>query len=519
LKITLSQILDVYLALSHNDNVTDVEPLYCSLSSRRSLSSQYAYLQSAARERKTFVQISKEFVSHSDDLSAEIGSDKQEQYHNTDASDISQPKDSNNDGLIEFGDTNETTGSGDEETSTKSEERDLVSKSTVVGNVVAAESEVQEFEEGEVQVQEEEYRPRDMNSLTVGKPTEDDGFSESTVKEDQSGVEGEHESHLDLGVQPEISSILSPTNVNADPAITISETDDPETSDHPDHKGPQSADTSGVIQSSSTPVPPGTQQAGNESYLPGSASSQTLKLEQEEEEEDLFSQANDQTLVDENGGPANDQSDEEEDFELEEPGNQDEGSVVGRESGEVLDPEAEFEEMDLERVVAADQFPSKHGEEPSKQDDEDVRDLGDCDDDDEYELLNFEAEAGSSAKADDSAERSEHKKEPSTPSRLSKIPNNQPNASNALETREEALDHADSDSLREKAESNHSQSSAAPVNSDRSIQREGEAQYAPSTPPGGLNGSKRKATEENDDDDEFDLFSTETPDKKRGKPS
>src|SRR5438046_10625727 len=52
-QITLSQILDVYLALSHNAQLESVEPLYCYLSSRVSLASQHAYLLSAAEQGKT----------------------------------------------------------------------------------------------------------------------------------------------------------------------------------------------------------------------------------------------------------------------------------------------------------------------------------------------------------------------------------------------------------------------------------------------------------------------------------
>lgn len=44
----------------------------------------------------------------------------------------------------------------------------------------------------------------------------------------------------------------------------------------------------------------------------------------------------------------------------------------------------------------------------------------------------------------------------------------------------------------------------------------GPTEAAPTTPSGGQNGAKRKAVE---DEDEFDLFDTLTPDKKRGRSS
>ena len=61
-QITLSQVLDVYLTLSHNDHAEAVDPLYCQLSSRVSLASQHAYLQSAAEQGKTFTEIAADYL-------------------------------------------------------------------------------------------------------------------------------------------------------------------------------------------------------------------------------------------------------------------------------------------------------------------------------------------------------------------------------------------------------------------------------------------------------------------------
>ena len=60
--MSLSQVLDVYLALSHNKQTELVEPLYCHLSSRVSLASQYAYLLGAAEQGKTFAEIASEHL-------------------------------------------------------------------------------------------------------------------------------------------------------------------------------------------------------------------------------------------------------------------------------------------------------------------------------------------------------------------------------------------------------------------------------------------------------------------------
>lgn len=84
--MTLSQILDVYLALSQNEQTEAAAPLYCHLSSRVSLASQHAYLLSAAEKGKTFTQIAAEHLHSHEDRSAERQEDDElnengEEYH------------------------------------------------------------------------------------------------------------------------------------------------------------------------------------------------------------------------------------------------------------------------------------------------------------------------------------------------------------------------------------------------------------------------------------------------------
>lgn len=59
-QLNLSQVIDVFLSLSHNEKVDNPEPIYCNLSSRVCLASQYAYLSSSAQEGKTFTEITAE---------------------------------------------------------------------------------------------------------------------------------------------------------------------------------------------------------------------------------------------------------------------------------------------------------------------------------------------------------------------------------------------------------------------------------------------------------------------------
>ncbi|OCT50134.1 hypothetical protein CLCR_06743 [Cladophialophora carrionii] len=69
-QITLAQVIDVYLRLCHNDEGQQAQPLYCHLSSRVSLASQYAYLAAASGEGKTYAEIAADH-SHSPELEDE----------------------------------------------------------------------------------------------------------------------------------------------------------------------------------------------------------------------------------------------------------------------------------------------------------------------------------------------------------------------------------------------------------------------------------------------------------------
>lgn len=77
-QITLAQILDVYLHLCHNDEGQEARPLYCHLSSRVSLASQYAYLASAGGDGKTYAEIAADHLD-SPELENEDGGEHQEQ--------------------------------------------------------------------------------------------------------------------------------------------------------------------------------------------------------------------------------------------------------------------------------------------------------------------------------------------------------------------------------------------------------------------------------------------------------
>ncbi|KIV95847.1 hypothetical protein PV10_03452 [Exophiala mesophila] len=61
-EITLNQVLEVYLSLCHNQALEPIHPLYCQLSSRVSLASQYEYLVASGAEGKSFAEIAADHV-------------------------------------------------------------------------------------------------------------------------------------------------------------------------------------------------------------------------------------------------------------------------------------------------------------------------------------------------------------------------------------------------------------------------------------------------------------------------
>jgi hypothetical protein len=61
-QISLADVLEVYLNLCHNDVDDQSQPLYCHLSSRVSLASQYAYLSSAGTEGKTYAEVAADHI-------------------------------------------------------------------------------------------------------------------------------------------------------------------------------------------------------------------------------------------------------------------------------------------------------------------------------------------------------------------------------------------------------------------------------------------------------------------------
>lgn len=66
-QITLAQVIDTYMLLSQNEQLSTIEPLYCRLSHRVCLESQMAYLINSAHEGKSYTAIAEEHADSPDE--------------------------------------------------------------------------------------------------------------------------------------------------------------------------------------------------------------------------------------------------------------------------------------------------------------------------------------------------------------------------------------------------------------------------------------------------------------------
>lgn len=84
-ELTLAQVIDTYMLLSQNQQLSEIEPLFCQLSHRVCLRTQMNYLVTSAREGKTYSTIVEEHVG-SPELShasaAEFADAEEPEYHN-----------------------------------------------------------------------------------------------------------------------------------------------------------------------------------------------------------------------------------------------------------------------------------------------------------------------------------------------------------------------------------------------------------------------------------------------------
>ena len=98
-ELTLAQIIDTYMLLSQNQQLSQIDPLYCRLTHRACLKTQMSYLVSSAREGKTYATIVEEHIG-----SPELGTgDETEttQYYEA-ADELNEEGDDHSDDAVEI---------------------------------------------------------------------------------------------------------------------------------------------------------------------------------------------------------------------------------------------------------------------------------------------------------------------------------------------------------------------------------------------------------------------------------
>jgi hypothetical protein len=479
--ITLSQIIDVYIALAHNDNIASIEPLHCSLSSRVCLSSQYAYLQSAAKEGKTLTQI----IDENTFASAENGGDGLGYEH---------AENGDQKASAEFQDKVESDPSteGEDALPTSNQESNQESRNDKARSPGRGSS--QQPEGGPAESSAAELSENNVDELKSSLLHHHEQSATSTVKGDEEEFEGDYENSLDFCFKPGICLCSTCANTLTDTAAVVSDKDDnDEIAEDLFARTVQSADEPRPIESSTGTVPKDVGKPGLESNRRDSVSSSTLEAESNQLEEDLFSQNDDQLSEEEHGNFPETQDDHVEDFELEEQSFEDSGLEFDDSHGSPPDPVPAHQDLD-----SAD---SQNGTRSEPDD----------------ELWNFREEGNEDEDEEEHQETSLSTHPPDLP------PGEVLQSDSALIgfTKSHDATGADQNDLNGPKKDSPSRatkrySSQSPLGQIINDTLTEASDDSPSTPSGGKNGFKRKAL---DDEDDFDLLDTATPDKKRRRPS
>jgi len=319
-----------------------------------------------------------------------------------------------------------------------------------------------------------------VDELRSALPHDQEQSATSTVKGDEEDFEGDYDNSLDFCFKPGICFCSTCANTLVDTAAVVSDNDDDEITEDLFARTVQSIDESCPTGSSTGQVPKDASKQGMESNRRDSVSSRTLETESNQLEEDLFSQNDDQLSGEEHGEI---QDGDVEDFELEEQDFEDAGLELDDSHGSQPDPAPAHHDLDW----ADDQNGTR-----SEHDDE---------------LWNFDEEG----KEDEGQEENQ-------PSSLSVHQPELP-PSEALQNHDGTDAHQNYPNRLKKdapSQANKRYSNQSPLGQITNDILAEAADDSPSTPSGGKNGSKRKAFE---DEDDFDLLDTATPDKKRRRPS
>jgi Protein of unknown function (DUF2420) len=468
--ITLSQIIDVYVALAHNDKIVNLEPLHCSLSSRVCLSSQYAYLQSAAKEGKTLTQIADENTF----ASAENGGD---------ALTYQRAEDGDQEASTEFEHKAESVPStkAADALPAPNQAFNEDSRSDEVSSPNRASSQQSEGRSAEDSAAEPQQN--NVDELRSAMPHDQEQSATSTVKGDEEDFEGEFDNSLDFCFLPSICFCSTCANILLDTAAVVSDNDNDEIPEDLFARAVPSIDESRPTGSSTGQVPKDVSQPGMESSRRDSVSSRTLETESNQLEEDLFNQNDDQLSEEEPGDSPEIQDGDVEDVELEEQDFEDAGFELDNRNG--FQPDLVSAHHDLDSVDGQNDTRSEHDD----------------------ELWNFGEEGKNEEGQEENQQNSLSTHQPENP------PSEAPQNDEGTDAYQYDLNRLKKDSSSQTNERYSNDSDLGQITNDTLTEA---ADDPPSTPSGGKNGSKRKAFE---DEDDFDLLDTTTPDKKRRRPS
>lgn len=457
------------------------------------LASQYSYLQSAANEGKTLTQILEEnnFLSGENGIDGEDGTDGEEaDVHPHEVSVGSEDS-----GRVVRGEESEHVPSTAEREPVR-ESTNIYTKPgikdnqrTTKGGLAEADNDASEHEYGDWKVMD---------------PHEKDQSATSTVKGETNEFEGDYDIFQDLSLHLGSSWCLTRAKLKADNGISTSKKCDDEQSAGEllaagsqvvgDHGGTESDAAENLTHMEKPDIVNCTQE---------SVSSRTIEAENSQPEDDTSSQNKNQTFGSAHGSLPETQFDDADEFGLEEEDYDDASSKVGNMQGGELYRGIESDDLAVEHVAPSSAYdPSNNASAPDEN--KDNRDSTYVENDDD--ILDFEGE--------EEGRKEENGQLPGTETTyIGSAPNASIEAHDANETYDENPGHPENGSpARPRALSG---SQVSPTHSMNSASGE-PTEYSPNTPSGGQNGSKRKVLE---DEDDFDLFDTFTPEKKRRRSS
>jgi hypothetical protein len=448
------------------------------LSSRVCLSSQYAYLQSAAKEGKTLTQI----VDETTFASAENGGDGLDYEH---AEHADQEASKECEQKVEPIPLKEAVDTLPLPTQTSNEEsrNDEVSSPNRGSN---QQSEARPAEDSAAEPSENK-----VDELRSAMPYDQGQSATSTVKGDDEDFEGDYDNSLDFCFKPCVCFCSTCANTLLDTAAVVSDNDDSDDNDEITEdlfaRTVQSTDDSRPPGPSTGQVPKDVSKPAMEGNRRDSVSSRTLETESNQLEEDLFSQNDDQLSGEEHSNSPEIEDGDVEDFELEEQNFEDAGFELDDSHGTQSDPAPAHHDLDSADVQNGTQ--SEHVDEHDD------------------ELWNFGEEGKKDEVQEELQENSLSTYQPELPPIEALL------SHDGTDTHQNDFNSPKKHSLSQVNKRYSSQSPLGQITNDTLAEA---ADDSPNTPSGGKNGFKRKAFE---DDDDFDLLDTATPDKKRRRPS